>query len=130
MPWGDRTGPMGMGPMTGRAAGFCANCDLPGYMNAGAGNWYGYRQGFGHGYGRGFGAGRGRGWRNRFYATGVPGWDRWGVNPYYGGFVPPPAVIHKEDELKILTQQAAEMKSVLDDIQNRMDELQAPDKKK
>lgn len=24
MPGGDRTGPMGMGPMTGRRAGFCA----------------------------------------------------------------------------------------------------------
>ncbi|MCD6382905.1 MAG: DUF5320 domain-containing protein, partial [Thermoplasmata archaeon] len=24
MPWGDGTGPMGMGPMTGRGAGYCS----------------------------------------------------------------------------------------------------------
>jgi len=33
MPAGDRTGPMGMGPLTGRAAGFCAGYPMPGYMN-------------------------------------------------------------------------------------------------
>ena len=33
MPAGDRTGPSGMGPMTGRAAGYCAGNDMPGYMN-------------------------------------------------------------------------------------------------
>lgn len=34
MPGGDRTGPMGMGPMTGRAAGRCAGYGAPGSMNA------------------------------------------------------------------------------------------------
>ena len=33
MPRGDRTGPAGLGPMTGRAAGFCAGYPVPGYMN-------------------------------------------------------------------------------------------------
>jgi len=33
MPWGDGTGPLGLGPMTGRAAGFCAGYPVPGYMN-------------------------------------------------------------------------------------------------
>jgi hypothetical protein len=33
MPRGDGTGPAGMGPMTGRAAGYCAGYDVPGYMN-------------------------------------------------------------------------------------------------
>jgi len=33
MPGGDRTGPTGMGPMTGRTAGYCAGYPLPGYMN-------------------------------------------------------------------------------------------------
>jgi len=92
MPFGDGTGPAGMGPMTGRAAGFCAGYPVPGYMNPvvgragfyGAGmpavgpygaGAYGYgmpyggrgnpwlRRGFG--FGRGFGRGRGRG-RGRF----------------------------------------------------------------
>ena len=85
MPLGDGTGPAGMGPMTGRAAGYCAGFPIPGYMNPavgragygagvpafgpyGAGS-YGYGagygmpyggRGFGFGFGRGFG--RGRGW--------------------------------------------------------------------
>ncbi len=88
MPFGDGTGPAGMGPMTGRAAGFCAGFPVPGYMNPairGVGYYppsapafgpygaglYGYgvpyggwtnpwlRRGFG--FGRGFGRGRGRG---------------------------------------------------------------------
>jgi len=32
MPGGDGTGPMGLGPMTGRAAGYCAGYPVPGYM--------------------------------------------------------------------------------------------------
>jgi len=88
MPRGDGTGPAGMGPMTGRAAGFCAGFPVPGYMNPvmgkagfygsgvpafgpyGAGSYgYGGRAnpwlrrgiGFGRGFGRGLGRGRGRG---------------------------------------------------------------------
>jgi len=33
MPRGDRTGPAGIGPMTGRAAGYCAGYNTPGFMN-------------------------------------------------------------------------------------------------
>ena len=33
MPRGDGTGPAGMGPMTGRAAGYCAGYEMPGYLN-------------------------------------------------------------------------------------------------
>jgi len=43
MPFGDGTGPMGLGPMTGRAAGYCAGYSVPGYMNpipaGAAGRW-------------------------------------------------------------------------------------------
>jgi len=88
MPLGDGTGPAGMGPMTGRAAGYCAGYPVPGYMNP-----YGGRPGLGYGVGYpaalppaayspymtypyyprrgfgmrggyfGYGRGRGRGWR-------------------------------------------------------------------
>ncbi|MDD4774586.1 MAG: DUF5320 domain-containing protein [Eubacteriales bacterium] len=51
MPRGDGTGPMGMGPMTGRGAGVCADFDAPVY-------------------GCGYGRGRGRGNRQMF-CTGV-----------------------------------------------------------
>ena len=33
MPGGNGTGPAGMGPMTGRAAGYCAGYPVPGFMN-------------------------------------------------------------------------------------------------
>jgi hypothetical protein len=33
MPGGDGTGPAGMGPMTGRAAGYCAGYSVPGFAN-------------------------------------------------------------------------------------------------
>ena len=46
MPLGDRTGPMGQGPMTGRRMGFCAKYNGPGYAN------YGFGRGFGRGMGR------------------------------------------------------------------------------
>jgi len=32
MPGGDRTGPIGAGPMTGRGAGYCAGYNMPGIM--------------------------------------------------------------------------------------------------
>ncbi|MCD6495890.1 MAG: DUF5320 domain-containing protein [Candidatus Aenigmarchaeota archaeon] len=68
MPGGDRTGPAGLGPMTGRRAGYCSGSDTPGYATA---PW---NEGFGRGFGAGFGRGRG----NRYWAraTGLPGWQR------------------------------------------------------
>ncbi|HOJ52781.1 MAG TPA: DUF5320 domain-containing protein [Syntrophales bacterium] len=74
MPRGDRTGPWGLGPMTGRAAGFCAGYGMPGYANPAVG------RGWGLGFGRGF-RGGGFGWRYRFYATGIPGRYWWGFPP-------------------------------------------------
>lgn len=55
MPLGDGTGPAGIGPMTGRAAGFCAGFPMPGYMNPAIG-------------------------RAGFYSAGVPA-----IGPYGGG---------------------------------------------
>ena len=56
MPRGDKTGPRGQGPMTGRALGFCAGYDSPGFTK-------GFGGGMGRGRGWGFGGGFGR--RNR-----------------------------------------------------------------
>ncbi|MBN1835246.1 MAG: DUF5320 family protein [Spirochaetales bacterium] len=93
MPRGDGTGPAGMGPMTGRAAGFCAGYGVPGFMNpygrVGARPMPGYPAAWGAGaypvgaypggypaygrfrpMGRGFGFGLGFGWR------GGRGWGR------------------------------------------------------
>jgi len=38
---GDGTGPAGMGPMTGRGAGYCAGYPIPGYMNPYGGRFMG-----------------------------------------------------------------------------------------
>jgi len=48
MPQGDRTGPEGQGPMTGRAMGSCAGFNMPGFVNPR----------FARGLGRGRGIGR------------------------------------------------------------------------
>ena len=125
MPGGDRTGPAGLGPMTGRAAGFCAGYPAPGYMNPVGGRGYG-------GWGRGRGGGWGR--RNWFYATGLPGWQRAGMGyPAYGSVAPDatpygvpfaPAMT-KEQELDALKGQAEYFEDALEGIKKRLEELQA-----
>ena len=50
MPFGDGTGPLGLGPMTGRGLGYCAGHNHPGYVIPG------------FGWGRGWGLGRALGW--------------------------------------------------------------------
>ncbi|MBN1420614.1 MAG: DUF5320 domain-containing protein [Planctomycetes bacterium] len=124
MPWGDRTGPMGMGPMTGRGAGYCAGYGVPGYMNPIPGRGFG----MGFGRGRGFGGG-GRGWRHRFYATGLPGWARFGYGvPAYGapGYAPPVyGAPTPEAEREFLEGQVESLQSSLAGLKARLDELSA-----
>ena len=63
MPFGDGTGPRGMGPMTGRRAGYCAGSGRPGFANPVPGRgWFGVGWA-GRGRGLGRGRGRGFGWR-------------------------------------------------------------------
>ena len=109
MPGGDGTGPAGMGPMTGRAAGFCAGYPVPGYANpvGGRGFW-------GRGRGRGGGGGWGR--RNWYYATGLPFWAR--TAP--GAFAAPNA----EQERESLRQQSQYLQESLDAINRRIGELE------
>ncbi len=65
MPGGDRTGPEGAGPMTGRQQGYCTGNDVPGYTSGTPGlarRGAGFRGG--GGFGRGArGRGRGMGYR-------------------------------------------------------------------
>ncbi len=65
MPRGDRTGPNGAGPRTGRGLGYCN-----GYPSAGFTRSYG--AGFGLGAGRGMGYGRGAGYGRGFYREELP----------------------------------------------------------
>lgn len=123
MPFGDGIGPKGYGLMTGRGAGYCAGYPVPGYMNPG----------------RGRGIGWGRGCRNCYYATGVPGWARFGYGPWPGAGAVPPAWALPNDaivgpdpsrEAEYLKQRAAFLEKEMTEIQKRLDQLEVEGKGK
>ena len=100
MPGFDGTGPKSMGTMTGGGRGFCTN-------PRGAGRpFFG---GFGF-----YGRGGGRGWRNQFYATGLPRWQRWA---YWNA--PPMAAGGKQ----ALQSEADFLRSRLQDLEARLAEM-------
>jgi len=138
MPRGDRTGPMGVGPMTGRSAGLCAGYQTPGFMNPPS--RFGGGRGYGHGRGRGAGGGRG-GFQQPPGFRGGMGWGRgrgrgggggggfggaaweipyaWGYPGDFSGPFP-----SRKDELEMLQEQASQMEVTLNDIRKRIDELE------
>jgi hypothetical protein len=117
MPRGNRTGPMGMGPMTGRGAGYCAGFGAHGFMNPMTGRGAGLGFGRGRcGRGVGFGVG-GRGWRHWFYATDLPGWMRFGGQSL---------AANPEAEKQNLKAQADFLQSELDRIKTRLNEMDTP----
>jgi hypothetical protein len=71
------------------------------------------------GGGRGRGMGGGRGWRNMYYATGLPGWLR------FGPFGAPYQATNPEAEKQLLKNQAGALQSQLDQIRNRLDDLES-----
>jgi hypothetical protein len=106
MPGMDRTGPMGKGPMTGRAAGCCRDEDVLGPAQTLRG-----------GSGRGHGGGR-RGWRHWFRATGRPGWMRGAGFGRFGQTAEP------DPETRTLKQIAAGLQTELDAVRRRLDALE------
>ncbi len=100
---------MGMGPMTGRAAGLCAGYPTPGYMSPAGGRGF---------WGRGRGGGGGWGRRNWYYATGLPFWAR------FGGYGPPQQQPNRELEKQTLQGQADMLQSELDSIKRRISEIE------
>ena len=104
MPRGDRKGPFGMGPMSGRGAGFCAGFGGPGDSDPVPG--------------RGFGMGFGLGWRHWFHATGVPGWMR------FGGLAPGVPQPDPELEKQELRNMAETLASELEAIKKRISQLE------
>ena len=101
MPLGDRTGPAGFRPMTGRGLGYCAGYGQPGFMAPGFGGGRGWGRGWGRGYGRGF------------------GWGRFGgYNPYYPAFTP-----SKKEETEMLSEDAKDLEEELKAIKARLAEL-------
>lgn len=103
MPGGNRMGPMGMGPGTGRGAGFCAGYGGPWYMNRRFAQGFGGRRG-----------GFGRGWRaGMFGPCGVPAG--------YGDDYQPDADMERE----YLVDQTSLLKNQLAFIEKRLSELEA-----
>ncbi len=116
MPAGDRTGPMGYGPMSGRAAGFCADYDAPGFANPvfgrgrriGRGRGFGFRGGWGLSFGRRIGFGR----------------PRAAPYPAYGYYPAPAPPTSPQEEINALQEESEYLKAELDSINKRIAELQ------
>ena len=108
IPRGNRTGPRGLGPRTGRGLGYCSGFETPGYT-----------KGPGMGLGRGYGGGRG--WRGG-------GWGySWRATPepfYYPSDTPPyPVPLSPVDESKYLEQTLINLKKEITVIEKRLEEL-------
>lgn len=103
MPRGNRRGPFGEGPLTGRGFGCCGGADTPGYGTE--------RPMFG----RGSGSGRGRGRRiKRGMGLGPP------LGNPVSRFAPPGS---GENEAEMLRLQAQQLEDSLEQIKNRLSHL-------
>jgi len=109
MPGGNRRGPLGEGPKTGRGLGYCAGQDESGYTTSLSVPGLGRRFRWGE-RGRG-----GCGWRNRFNADFRPGRGR-------KIFAAP--ALSTEQEVETLKAQAVEMQNAFREIQDRLDQLE------
>ncbi len=111
MPCGDRTGPWGLGPRTGRAAGYCTGYNVPGYANSNFGRGFDFGRGQGRGFGRRFwGRGRGFGWR--------------GVYPYLTPYGPEPYPdISTEYEKAYLEDLVRDFEEQIKTIRQRLQQL-------
>lgn len=97
---GDKSGPMGQGPMIGRGLGYCAGYDSPGFT-----------RGFGGGSGFGGGMRRNRGMRFRHgFGFNVQGSDR--------------PVENINNEINSLRVQVESLKQAQQEIERRLNDLE------
>jgi hypothetical protein len=129
MPRGDRTGPWGAGPMTGRAAGYCAGYSVPGYLNPVGGYGRGFGRGWGRGYGRGWGRGWGRGFGRGWYAYPPPAIVQPAYPPAPQPQTPKQEVAALENYHKDLVAEKADLEQEMDGVKARIEELKAKVKK-
>jgi len=105
MPRGDRTGPSGEGPTTGRGMGYCTGNDRPGFDDP--------RSNWGRGFGRRFQGGMGYGWRAGF-----------GFRHGYGSYNPGNIVDVSEktlieNEIRILKDQLSALEDRLSNTEEK-----------
>jgi hypothetical protein len=105
MPGGNRTGPFGEGPKTGKGLGFCSEQELSGSKDPDNNVSFGY----------------GRGWRNR--------WGKGRIHQFGHGFdrFPIPAstgvseMTLLENEARVLKEQLATIEKRLSDLKKKAD---------
>lgn len=107
--------------MTGRAAGYCAGYDEPGFRSAGFGRGFrrgpgwGAGPGWGRGYGAGPWAGRGYGFRRGFYPGAYRGaWD-----------APVMGAPDRDAEAKYLKREAEGLEEYLEELRSRLSDLES-----
>ena len=117
MPGGDGTGPAGLGPMTGRAAGYCAGNSAPGYANP--------LPRMGMAFGRGRGMGRGRGFRRMAFAQVAPVTPVNRVVPVYPAQQPTKEQEKQylENETKAIEAEQNALKQELEAVKKRLEEI-------
>ncbi|HCC86451.1 MAG TPA: hypothetical protein DEQ06_07720 [Porphyromonadaceae bacterium] len=135
MPSGDRTGPMGQGPRTGRARGFCSGFDAPGYedrlnrnrgwgvgrnQTAGTGRRIGIDRGAG--FGRRAGIGRGT-WNGQGYSA-----DRlFNFGLLVSDLIqriPWQEILQKRDEIEDLKTEAKRLKRSNEELEEKLRNLE------
>lgn len=105
MPGFDRTGPQGLGPMSGGARGVCNPAGSGNRMRFGGMRGRGFSRGnFGFGPFGGQGRGRGQGWYPPAYAAAPP--------------------MNSAEELQWLKNESLAMKDALDAVNSRIAELE------
>lgn len=108
MPYGDRSGPDGMGQRTGRGLGYCSGYDTPGFTKGvPMGRGRGLGRGFGRGLGRGFGRRTGRGFAP--VAPAEPVWE--------------PVPVAKNQEKQMLQEEMKYLEQEISEIKKRLNEL-------
>lgn len=108
MPRGDRTGPVGMGPMTGRGQGYCAGSQVPGFAFYGGSNCLG------------------RGRRNRRFFRGFYG----PVLANTEAFYPLQPVYNKQTEIDYLKAHKEVLRQDLEEIEKQISYLEEQDQAK
>ncbi len=106
MPRGDGTGPVGRGAMTGRAAGYCAGFNVPGYLNSVSGRGRAWRRGVGR--------------RAAYVQVQAPDSSPYQKQPFSGT---PAYENNSETELEYLKNTEKAIKEELEAIRKRMEEI-------